>query len=389
MIKMKRPLKVLHVVIGLNMGGIQEFVLNLFTYIDKKKYTPIACVIEKTGVIGKEIEIAGYEVIVLHLKRKPIKTIISLFRLIKSKKIDIIHAASYHPSLYARIAGFLAGVKVIVSHEHGLYMKKRIQRVFLNKILSLITDKFIAVSETMAAQIENWYRYPKYKIDIIYNGVDTNRFKPSKSKTLSKKQLGLNPNKLIIGMICRLDPDKGHQFFLEAIKMLYKKYDIQWVIVGDGPEVYKQQIKEMAQKLGIKDYVEFLGMRRDVPDLLRAFDCYILPTLREGFPISVLEAMSSGCAVIVSDFPSNLELVVNEKTGLIFPMKNSEELKNKIETLINNEKFRLELGKRARSIALKKFNLKLNVNKIESLYEEAWKNKNSKSTFWRNNFFKL
>ena len=190
-------------------------------------------------------------------------------------------------------------------------------------------------------------------------------------------------------MICRLDPDKGHQFFLEAIKMLYKKYDIQWVIVGDGPEVYKQQIKEMAQKLGIKDYVEFLGMRRDVPDLLRAFDCYILPTLREGFPISVLEAMSSGCAVIVSDFPSNLELVVNEKTGLIFPMKNSEELKNKIETLINNEKFRLELGKRARSIALKKFNLKLNVNKIESLYEEAWKNKNSKSTFWRNNFFKL
>jgi glycosyltransferase involved in cell wall biosynthesis len=372
---MKQPLKVLHVVIGLNMGGIQEFVLNLFTNIDKKKYAPIACVIEKTGVIGKEIELAGYEVIVLHHKRQPIKTIISLIRLIKSKQIDIIHAASYHPSLYARIAGILTGVKVIVSHEHGLYMKKRIQRVFLNKILLLFTDKFIAVSETMAAQVKEWYHYPKSKVDVIYNGVDTNRFKPSKSKNLSKKQLGLNPKKLVIGMICRLDPDKGHLFFLEAIKMLYKKYDIQWVIVGDGPEIYKKQIKEIAEKLGIEDYVNFLGVRRDVPNLLQAFDCFVLPTLREGFPISVLEAMSSGCAVIVSDFPSNLELVTNNKTGLIFPMKNSMELKNKIEILVKNKKLRLELGSSARKMALKKFSLKLNVKKIESLYEKIWKSK--------------
>jgi len=378
--KKNKPLNVLHVYIGLNMGGGQEFTLNLFKNIDKTKFNPIACVIENSGIIGKEIESLGFEVIVLGFKRQPIKTIMALINIIKEKKIDIINGASYHPSLYARIAGSLSNVPVVISHEHGLYNKKRLHRVILNRLLSKFTDQFIAVSDAMAHQLLNWYHYPKSKVSTIHNGVDTERFAPATSKTRAKSLLGLDPERLVIGMICRLDPDKGHRFFFEAIKTLHKKYNVQWLVVGHAGgnhSHYEKEIKDYVEKLGLSQVVKFLGYRRDIPQLLAAFDIYALPTLREGFPVAVLEAMSSGCAIVTSDFPANLELIEDKKHGFITPMKESSVLTNRIELLIKDERLRKKMGQSARKKVLENFSLKNNVSKIERLYEELWLKKNN------------
>jgi glycosyltransferase involved in cell wall biosynthesis len=379
--KRNKPLNVLHVYIGLNMGGMQEFTLNLFKNIDKTKFNPIACVIENSGIIGKGIESLGLEVIVLGFKRQPIKTTLALIKIIKEKKIDIINGASYHLGLYARIAGSLSEVPVVISHEHGLYNKKRLHRVILNRLLSKFTDQFIAVSDAMAHQLLNWYHYPKNKVSTIHNGVDTARFAPATSKTRAKSLLGLDPERLVIGMICRLDPDKGHRFFFEAIKTLHKKYNVQWLVVGHAGgnhSHYEKEIKEYAEKLGLSQFVKFLGYRRDIPQLLAAFDIYVLPTLREGGPpISALEAMSTSCPVILSDYSCNLEAVENNVNGFIVPMQNSTALKNKIELLINDQNLRKKLGQSARKKVLENFSLKNNISKIERLYEELWLKKNN------------
>ena len=370
-----KPLNVLHVYIGLNMGGGQEFALNLFKHIDKTKFNPIACVIENSGIIGKEMESLGFEVIVLGFKRQPIKTILALVKIIKEKKIDIINGASYHPSLYSRIAGLVAKVPVVISHEHGLYNKKRFHRVIFNSLLSHFTDQFIAVSDAMANQLLNWYNYPKSKVSTIHNGADTARFAPATSKAKAKSLLGLDPNRLVIGMICRLDPDKGHRFFFEAIKTLHKNYNIQWLVVGHAGgnhSHYEKEIKNYAEKLGLSNIIQFLGYRRDTPELLAAFDIFVLPSLREGFPVAILEAMSSGCAVVASDFPANLELIIDMQNGLIQPMKDSVSLGNKIEMLIKDERLRKKLGQAARKKVLDNFSLKNNIYKIEKLYEELW-----------------
>jgi glycosyltransferase involved in cell wall biosynthesis len=374
---MKQPLKVLHVVIGLNMGGIQEFTLNLFTNINKKKYFPIACVIESSGIIGREIELAGYEVIVLNFKRQPFQTIFALVKLIKLKQIDIIHAASYHPSLYAKIAGFLAGVKVVISHEHGLYAKKRTQRVFLNKFLNPVTDHYIAVSRAMADQVMDWYKYPDTKVSVIPNGINTDRFKPSRSKKQAKIKAGLDPNRLVIGMLCRLDPDKGHRFFFKAIKNLSDKYDIQWVVVGGGPDKYIKEIYKSAHSNNVFNKIQFLGIRRDTADLLSAFDCYILPTLREGgCPISALEAMATGCALITSNLPCITEVIKNNKNGLTFSIKKPYLLEKKIELLINDIKLRKKLADQARKTIEEAYSININSKEIENLYDKLWQKKN-------------
>jgi glycosyltransferase involved in cell wall biosynthesis len=370
-----KPLNVLHVYIGLNMGGGQEFTLNLFKHIDKTKFNPIACVIENSGIIGKEMESLGFEVIILGFKRQPIKTILALIKIIKEKKIDIINGASYHPSLYSRIAGLIAKVPVVISHEHGLYNKKRFHRVILNRLLSHFTDHFIAVSDAMANQLLNWYSYPKNKVSTIHNGVDTVRFAPATSKARAKSLLGLAQNQLVIGMICRLDPDKGHRFFFEAIKTLHKKYNVQWLVVGHAGgnhSHYEKEIKNYAEKLGLVNVIQFLGYRRDTPELLAAFDIFALPSLREGFPVAILEAMSSGCAVVASDFPANLELISDGKNGFITPMEDSLALENKIELLMSNKNLRKKFGRAARKNVKENFSLRKNIKEIERLYEKLW-----------------
>lgn len=376
----KKILNVLHVKIGLNIGGGQEFTLNLFKNIDKKKFNPIACVIENSGLIGKEMESLGFEVILLGFKRQPIKTIIALVKIMKEKEIDIINGASYHPSLYARIAGAIAGVPVIISHEHGLYNKKRFHRVLINRFLLRFTDHFIAVSDTMKNQLLDWYCYPKNKVSTIYNGVDISRFTPPKSKGEAKSSLGLDPNRSVIGMICRLDPDKGHRFFFDAIKSLEKKYDAQWIVVGDAGgnhSHYEKIIKDYATKLGLNKTIKFLGYRRDIPQLLAAIDIFVLPTLREGFPVAILEAMSSGCAIVASDFPANLELISDGKNGFITPREDSLALENKIELLMNDKNLREKLGMEARKRVIESFSLRKNTSDIEELYKELWFKKTS------------
>lgn len=368
-----RPLKVLRVVIGLNQGGVQQAVLNLFKGLDRRKFEPIACAIENTGAIGKEIEAAGFEVITLGYKRQPLRTIYALAKLMRERKVDIVHASSYHPSFYARIAGLLAGVPVLISHEHVVFANKRWQRVVLNKLLAPFTDCFLPVGHAVARQVIDWYGYPEAKVEVIHNGVDTYRFAPPTCREEAKRKVGLDPNRLVVGMICRLDPEKGHRYFFDAVKALHGRFDAQWLVVGMGRG--EAQVMQEAKDRGVDEVVQFLGMRRDVPDLLAAFDCYVLPTLQEGFPNSVLEAMSAGCPVVVSDFPGNLEVVSDGVNGLVAPMGDSVALTRHIEALLTDSGLRMRLGTEARRHIEENFSIKRNVDKTASLYERLWSNK--------------
>ncbi|MBC8506774.1 MAG: glycosyltransferase, partial [Chloroflexi bacterium] len=171
-----QPINVLRVVIGLNQGGVQQGVLNLCRGLDSSQFKVLACAIENGGAIAREIEEAGSEVIVLGYKRQPVKTILALIRLMRDRDVRIVHASSYHPSLYARIAGILAGVPVRMSYEHVVFDNRRPVRIFLNRLLSGFTQAFTAVGESVAVQVKDWYGYSNSKVYVVHNGVDIKRF---------------------------------------------------------------------------------------------------------------------------------------------------------------------------------------------------------------------
>lgn len=369
---MKR-LKILRVVIGLNQGGVQQGVLNLCRGLDPERFEVIACAIENGGAIGAEIERAGFEVIVLGHKRQPVKTIGALSRLMREREIDIVHASSYHPSLYARIAGLLAHAPVLIGYEHVVFDHRRRLREYLNRWLEPRTQAFTAVGEAVADQVRDWYGYPGEKVHVVHNGVDIARFRPPADRKAAKRALGLDPERPVIGMICRLDEEKGHRHFFEAIRALTRTHDAQWLVVGMGRG--EAAVRAAARERGVDGLVRFLGLRRDVPELLAAFDVYAFPTLKEGFPNSLLEAMAAGCAVAASDFPGNLEVARHERNALIVPMGDAAALTDAIDRLLRAPALAARLGEQARRDIEADFSLPAYSRKMTALYETLWANR--------------
>lgn len=367
------PLTVLRVVIGLNQGGVQQAVLNLFRGLDRERFTPIACAIENSGAIGKEIEAAGFEVVTLGYKRQPWRTIGALKKLMVERKVAIAHGSSYHPGLYARIAGVLAGVPVLINHEHVVFDQWRLQRYLANRALAPRTDAFVAVGQAVANQVQDWYGYPDAKMHVIHNGVDIRRFHPAESKREAKVAMGMDPDRLVIGMVARIDAEKGHRYLFEAISRLAARHGPVCLLVGTGRG--EDEIRSQAEDHGVAGRVQFLGLRRDVPELLRAFDIFAFPTLKEGFPNALLEAMASGCAIVASDFPGNLEMVRDGANALVAPMGDVLSLECQLERLIVDEELRSRLGAQARADAEREFSVRRNVERTSALYEDLWQRK--------------
>lgn len=368
---MKEPLNILRVVIGLNQGGVQQGVLNLCSALDPKKFRLIVVALENGGAVAKEIERSGVaEVIVLGHQREPWKTIPALVRLMRDHRIDIVHASSYHPSLYARIAAIIAGVPVRISYEHSIFTRRRPFRTFFNLLLKTFTHAFTPVGGAVAAQVRDWYGYSADKIHVIHNGVDINLFRRVQDRKAAKSAVGLHPERPVVAMICRLDQEKGHQFFFQSAKKISQTHDCQWLVVGTGRE--ESIVKAQAFELGVGSLIQFWGMRRDIPEILAATDIYVFPTLREGFSNSLLEAMSSGCAVVASDFPANLEAVRDNHNALVVPMRNASAITTAVRSLLDDPHLAHRLSAQARADIERDFSIAAYASKMTNLYTTLW-----------------
>lgn len=369
-------IQILRIVIGLNQGGVQQAVLNLSRNIDRTKFNLTVCAIENGGLIANEIKESGVNVIVLGFKRQPIRTILGLIKVIKANKIDIVHASSYHPSLYGRISAIISRVPIIMSYEHVIFDHFRPSRAFFNRILNCFTDAYTPVSKAVSDQVIQWYGYPKNKVYVLYNGVDTTKFSPISLNALaSKNKLGISQRALVISMICRLDLSKGHKYFFEAITKLKKKQNIQCIVVGTGP--HEASIIDLAKAYGLDKSIKFLGVRRDIDVCMNATDIFCFPTLQEGFSNVLLEAMSSACPVITSDFPSNLEVIKHRKNGLVVEMKNAGELAKAIQEYIDSPSLRKKMSVAARKTIEKSFSVKAYSNRAEYIYHKLWSERNA------------
>lgn len=373
---MNKKLQVLRVVIGLNQGGVQQGVLNLSRSLDSERINLIACAIENGGLIAEEIKSNGTKVIVFGYKRQPIKTIVALVKLIKYYKIDVVHASSYHPSLYGRIAAILAGVPVVMSYEHVIFDTYRPIRALLNKCLNFWTHAYTAVGSGVASQVLDWYGYQKNKVVVVHNGVDSEKFSLALSKRDCKKILGLNEDVLVVGMVGRLDPEKGHQYFFDAINQVNENYKIQWLVVGGGRS--ESVIIDAAKNAGVYDKVKFLGVRRDINVCMRAIDIFCFPTLQEGFPNVLLEAMASACAVVASDHPGNLEVLQDQVNGLVVNRANSCQLAKALEKYIDSPALRDHMGLAARKTIEANFSISRYGAKMTNLYLNLWEQSSAK-----------
>jgi glycosyltransferase involved in cell wall biosynthesis len=281
----------------------------------------------------------------------------ALFKFLKlnlTEKFDLFYTTSFRPVIF--LYPFIN--KKIIYHVHEINSNSRVNCFFI-KLINRKVTKYIAVSNFIANDLQ-LIGICKNKIEIIYNGVDV----------ISKNTLKNNVHdKVLIGIVGQISHHKGHEILIEAFNSLLRKYNnIYLVIVGSGNEEYIAHIKKILLNYGISDHVIWRGYLTSIDAIYNKIDILCLPTIiPEPFGLVVCEAAINNIPVVVSNLGGVVEMIEDEITGLLFENSNYIDLAQKLEKLIVDTKFRVDMGSNAKQHISKKFSETLFLNKINNL----------------------
>ena len=370
-------MKVLIFIQGLSFGGPEKLVYDMVKHIIKnqnniKIIKLEICCYDILGHFAEKLIGEKQKINLSLLKRKPGIDLFYPFKLaslIKQKKIDVIHAHNATAWFYGTWASILTRVPIVYT-EHDRSFPTPLRLKYFHYFFGKYATAVIAVSKTVKENLEKYEHIKNAKV--IYNGIDPDLFKPAsiEEKVLKKKQLGLNKNDFVLGNVGRMDYWKNQRILIEILPDLKKiSPQIKLILVGGGEE--EGNLKKSAIKKGVKNDVIFLGQRSDVNQILKAFDIFVFPSLTEGLPLVVIEAMATGLPIVASHVGGIPELVVNGETGFLVSPASKEEIKEAIIKLLNNPELRKEMGQIARKRFETHFSLPQMVQKYIEVYEEV------------------
>jgi glycosyltransferase involved in cell wall biosynthesis len=292
---------------------------------------------------------------------------------LKGERFSLIHTHDYKANIIGGIAAKLAGVKSVATvHLHT----ETTHRLRLYKSIDLLALRFsprvIAVSESLRQYLITAGLSPQ-KVVTVHNAVDSEMFASGVSfhndKTL-KDRLGIGSDQHIVSIIGRLTSQKGHRYFLESAKRILEVLpESRFLIIGDGP--LREELESLSLSLGIAQAVRFLGYRQDIATLMAISDVIAMPSLQEGLPYVLLEALALARPVVGTQVGGIPEVVRHGETGLLVPPRDSEGLAEAIIQLLRNPEETASLGERGRELVSREFNVETMVRKIAAVYTEV------------------
>ena len=298
------------------------------------------CAMYGEGPLDERARSFGIKVVHLHSSANSLTKIKSLHAYLKTERYDIIHS-HWGVWLATAIAGFLRKIPRV--HTHHANQPRRLFPE--HRLATLFTTKVVVLTPELDEYIRFWVAVPASKIVVIPNGIDLSRIESATRVEID----GIPKEALVVGMVARLSPPKDYSTFIRASKMVNDTLPhVHFIAVGDGQ--MRQQFEKEAAALEVQNF-HFLGARLDVPSLLRRMDLKVLATKMEGLPISLLEAMASGCACIASDIPANRYTLEGGKSGLLVQGQNPAALASAIQRMLTDE----DLSKALRQNAAKRY----------------------------------
>jgi sugar transferase (PEP-CTERM/EpsH1 system associated) len=357
------PIHIVHLVIALNVGGLEQVVIDLVRRMDRARFRNTIVCIQERGLHADQVEGIGVPVISLECGTKGLGTVIPrLVRALYYLRPDILHTHNPHPHLVGSLAGALLRLPTVLNTKHGRNKPGLRNVVRASRLASLLTNRVIAVSLDAASVATGIERVPRRKVQTIHNGIDLERF------PLPDRTAYTGPIRAI--HVARLNVIKDQSTLLRAVReVVHRQPEFRLTIVGDGP--IREELHSLCESLGLVGHVHFLGDRRDIPTLLANADLFVLSSIEEGLSLTLLEAMASGLAVVATDVGGNREVVLHGKSGLLVPSRSPERLAEAILHLAHRPNVIREMGRQGRVLVEKHFNLKNTVRRYEDLYESS------------------
>jgi len=299
-----------------------------------------------------------------------LRIIYRLISFIKAKKIDIVHTGLLPADIYGRISAKIAGVPFIVSTIHNIDDYRRERKYFPHLIgdrLSMLCNThIITCAKAVEREIARWPE-TRHKLMTIYYGIDKERFHSAYDTGSLKRELGLDGHHPIIGTVARHFHQKRLDKLIEAASSVLKVHPfVQFLLVGDGP--LSSKLKEMARRRGISRNIVFTGFRQDIPELLATMDIFVLPSLWEGLPNSIIEAMLAERPVISTNVCGIPEEIDDGITGILIPPGDSDRLAEAIIELLNAPEMWARMGRLGRKKALELFGVERMVENYDRFY---------------------
>jgi len=359
-------MNILYIANHLNIGGITSYLLSLSigmkqrghnVYIASSNGTLLSRFIEE-GIIYIPIPIRTKQ----EVSPKILLSMFKLSKMIDKNNIDIVHSNSRTTQVLGCLLNEFKGVPHI-STCHGFFKKR-----FFRKIFPCWGLKVIAISNSVKEHLIKDFKVDEKNIVVIHNGIDINKFQipNSKFQMKIKKSLGLDEGP-VVGIVARLSDVKGHIYLIEAMKIVLESIpNARLLIVGDGS--MKEELINHIKGLGIKENVFFMLEVYDTKDVLSAMDLFVMPSLKEGLGLALMEAMACGLAVIGSDVGGIKSLIQDRHNGLLVRPKDTEQLSQGILELLKDEGKRKYLGQNAKNFICQKFSLEKMIQGTEEVY---------------------
>jgi glycosyltransferase involved in cell wall biosynthesis len=341
--------------------------------------------LEEADVVGEDLRAERYRVMELgKRRRRDFGLFFRLAALIRKERIDILHCHDELSWFYGAIGARLAGLRRIVFTVHGRRFDTSVRHLWEQNVLGRMSAAVVCVSSSLRQQMIEEIGIPRIKAIVIRNATAIESPKTQNQRQRVRKTLGIPEGTILIGSIGRLDPVKNLDLLLEASsKALRVIPDLHVILAGEGPS--KEALVEKTAALGLIDRVHFLGLRKDVPDLLSAIDLYVCSSDREGISLSILEAMAAERAVIATAVGGNLELIEHDETGLLINRGDRQGLIQAIMSLSADAEKRHRLGQQGRQTVETNFSLQRMLVDYDCLYQSLLRARRNVASALSNN----
>jgi glycosyltransferase involved in cell wall biosynthesis len=373
------PLRVMFVITNMPVGGAETLLIELIRRMDRERFLPEICCLKRLDPLGEVVakEIPTFTGLLAH--KYDFAVLWRLTRLMRQRRIDAVVTVGTggDKMFWGRLAGWLAGVPVICSALHSTGLPDHVE--FLNRLLTPLTDAFIAVAETHGRYLAGHEGCPARKIRVIPNGVDVARFHPRWPNQQLQQELHLNADTPVAGIVAALRPEKNHTLFLDVAALVHPILPTaRFLVVGDGPE--RKQLEVYAQSLGIADFVQFLGSRSDVHELLSLIDVVLLTSHMEANPICLMEALASEKPVVATRVGSVAETVLEGQTGFLVAPGDSRVMASRVLALLVDRDLAASLGRAGREHVIAHESVDRMVQGYQDLIAEIYTEKSYSAT---------
>lgn len=364
----RRRKKVLHLITSLELGGAQSGLLLGLPRFENDEYAHILCSITDRMNMAEDFEKVGVKTMSLQLQNKTDFMVVwRLRKLLKEVKPDVLHTYLLHGNLLGRVVGSLTGVPVIISSERTIGQARRWGRI-LTRLTNPLAQAVEVNSSAGKLSVIKDLGVPESKVRIIRSGFDLNSITSQNVETNIRNELGLNEDTRVILMAGRLRPVKGIDYGIRAFTKLVEDVpNAHLIIAGDGEE--RENLEGLARSLSVHEKTTFLGVRSDLPGLLRESDAFLLPSLNEGFPRVAVEALAIGCPVVATNVGGTPEIVIDGHTGILVESKNSGQMADALKRVIEDSELSSKLVTQGRENTVK-YGIDSYVQSLDTLYTE-------------------